>query len=82
MSEKKHIFDNPRNVKRAIHFLYGICLLSIVAEFFVYRHVDHPWESVFGFYGIYGFGACVILVLVAKELRKILMRDEDYYDDK
>lgn len=80
--EKKHIFDNPKNIKRAIHGLYAICLLALLGDFIVYRHVDHPWEALFGFYGLYGFVACVILVLVAKELRKILMRGEDYYDDK
>lgn len=79
--DRRHIFDNPRNVKRVIHGLYAICAISLAAEFFVYRHVDHPWESLFGFYSLYGFVACVILVLVAKEMRKILMRKEDYYDD-
>ena len=79
--EKSHIFDNPRNVKRAIHALYAVCALSIVAEFFINRHVDHPWEVLFGFYGVYGFIACTILVLAAKELRKVLMRRQDYYDE-
>jgi len=40
----------------------------------------HPFEALWGFYAIYGFVACVVLVLLAKEMRKILMRDEDYYD--
>ena len=40
----------------------------------------HPFEGLWGFYAIYGFVACVILVLLAKEMRKLLMRDEDYYD--
>ena len=31
-------------------------------------------------YGIFGFVACVALVLIAKQLRKVLMRREDYYD--
>ena len=77
---KRHIFDDPANVKRVIHALYGVCALSLLADFFVDRHVDHPWEALFGFYALYGFVACVILVLVAKELRKVLMRDEEYYD--
>jgi hypothetical protein len=34
-----------------------------------------------GFY-IYGFVACVVLVVIAKEMRKVLMRKEDYYDVK
>ena len=79
--EKPHIFDDPRNVKRAIQALYAACALSIVAEFFIHRHIEHPWEILFGFYGVYGFVACTILVLVAKELRKLLMRKEGYYDD-
>lgn len=79
--EKSHIFDNPRNVKRALYALYAVCALSIVAELFIDRHVDHPWEALFGFYGFYGFVACTILVLAAKELRKVVMRKEDYYDD-
>jgi hypothetical protein len=37
-------------------------------------------ESWFGFYGWYGFVGCVGLVLVAKALRVILKRPEDYYD--
>jgi hypothetical protein len=78
--KKRHIFDDPVNVKRVIHALYGVCALSLLADFFVDRHVDHPWEALFGFYALYGFVACVILVLVAKELRKVLMRGEEYYD--
>jgi len=78
---KRHIFDNPRNVKRAIYALYGVCAISLLAEFFIPRHVDHPWEALFGLYPLYGFGACVLLVLIAKEMRKILMRKDDYYDD-
>jgi len=78
---KTHIFDDPRNVKRAIYALYAVCGLSLIADFFTRRHVDHPWEVLWGFYCVYGFVACVILVLVAKEMRKMLMRGEDYYDD-
>jgi len=78
---KRHIFDDPRNVKRTIYALYVVCAISIFADFFVHRHVDHPWESLFGFYGVFGFVGIGILVLLAKELRKIVMRKEDYYDD-
>ena len=39
-----------------------------------------PIEGYFGFYSLYGFCACVVLVLVAKEMRKVLMRDEDHYE--
>ena len=58
----------------------GLCALSVVVELFLHRHLAHPLEGLFGFYAIYGFVACVVLVLVAKQMRKLLMRAQDYYD--
>lgn len=78
--DKRHMFDNPRNVRRVVYALFAICALTFAGDFFVERHVDHPWEVLFGFYAVYGFVACVLLVLVAKEMRKVLMRKEDHYD--
>jgi len=76
----KHLFDDLKNVKLFIHALYAVCGVSLLLDLVVHRHVDHPWERLFGFYCLYGFAACVILVLLAKEMRKVLMRSEDYYD--
>ena len=76
----RHIFDNPRNVKTALRILYAICAGLFLIDLVYHRHVLHGWEELFGFYAVYGFVACVILVLVAKEMRKLLMRKEDYYD--
>ncbi|MCB0057592.1 MAG: hypothetical protein H6876_08270 [Hyphomicrobiaceae bacterium] len=78
---KTHMFDKPQNVARVRYALYALCGISILAEVFVHRHVDHPWEALPLFYCLYGFAACVILVLIAKEMRKVLMRDEEYYDE-
>lgn len=80
--ETRHLFDNPRNVQRLLYALYAVCGLSVLAELFIHRHVVHPWEALFGFYSLYGFVACVLLVLIAKEMRKVLMRREDYYEDR
>jgi len=73
-------FDSPESRGRVRKVLYVLCALSVVAEIFVHRHVDHPWEALPGFYALYGFVACVILVLAATQLRNVLMRAEDYYD--
>ena len=80
MNDKVHIFDKPQNVRRVLWALVAMCIATISADFVYHRHIVHPWEGVWGFYAIYGFVACVVLVLVAKELRKLLMRAEDYYD--
>ena len=79
--KKQHIFDKPQNVRRLLRVFYFICFALMVADYFIHRHIEHPIESIFGFYGLYGFIACVLLVLVAKEMRKALMRKEDYYED-
>lgn len=78
--KKTYLFDNPKNVSRLIRSLYIICAMLFVADFFVHRHTVHPWEDFTGFYALYGFIACVILVVMAKWLRKLVMRKEDYYD--
>lgn len=80
MSEKQHLFDNPRNVKRLIWALYICCGILFLLDFVINRYTYHEWEKLWGFYPIYGFIGCVILVLVAKWMRTFLMRDEDYYD--
>ena len=78
--KKPYLFDNPNNVKRVVRGLIVVCLVLFALDAVLHRHVSHPWEVLFGFYAIYGFVACVLLVVLAKELRKLLMRDEDYYD--
>ena len=78
--EKQHIFDNPRNIKRLLGVFFALCAALLLLDFVHHRHMIHDWEHLWGFYGIFGFVACVALVLAAKALRKILMRPEDYYD--
>jgi len=78
--EKQHLFDKPENVKRLLRLLYLACALLLAADLFIHRHAQHAWESLWGFYAFFGFLACVVLVLVAKQLRKLLKRHEDYYD--
>ena len=80
--QKKHLFDNPKNVKRVLYLLYICCAGLVVTDYFYHRHVIHAWENIFGFYALYGFVACVILVLLATQMRKLVMRKEDYYLEK
>ena len=78
--EKRYLFDDPRNVNRLLYGFYGVCVVLLGLDFFLHRHISHSWEGLAGFYALFGFVACVVLVLVAKEMRKVVMRDEDYYD--
>jgi hypothetical protein len=81
-NKTKYIFDDPKNVKRVMTFLYASCALLFALDFVINRHVYHSWENLWGFHAIYGFVGCVVLVVVAKWMRGFLMRPEDYYDDE
>ena len=85
--ERKHVWDDPKNVRRLIQWFLGSCVVMFLLDAVVHRHesFEHgelPVEMWFGFYSIYGFVACVLLVLVAKQMRKVLMRPEDYYEGR
>ena len=56
-------------------------VLVIVELMPVHESHGHHWWHVFpGFDLLYGFVGCVFLVLAAKELRRVVKRDEDYYE--
>lgn len=78
--QKKYLFDNPRNVSILVRALYLVCFLLVVLDFVVHRHTTHDWEHITGFYAIYGFLAYVVIVVGAQQLRRLVMRKEDYYD--
>ena len=79
--EKKHFFDKPENLKRLLWIFHVICAGLVLIDAVFHRHVIHAWENFFGFYAVFGFVACVLLVLAATEMRKVLMRKDNYYDD-
>jgi len=80
--EKQHMFDNPKNVQRVLRIFFSCLVVLLIGDFFVHQHAFFGWEEWPEFYAVYGFVACVVLVLISKYvLRPLVMRDEDYYDD-
>ncbi len=77
---KRYWLDDMRNVHKLFWWLVGLCVLLFLADAFYDKHVVFGFEKWFGFFGLFGFTVSFALVLTARELRKILMRDEDYYD--
>ena len=78
--ERRYWLDEPRNVDKVFWALAGVCALLLVIELFLHRHPHFGWDAWPGFYGVFGFVAFWCIVIAGKHLRKILMRDEDYYD--
>ncbi|MBF0621700.1 MAG: hypothetical protein HQL54_07200 [Magnetococcales bacterium] len=79
VNEKIHIFDKPANIKRLLTIFYSLCGVLLLLEFVVHRHSAIEADQIPGFYAFYGLTACVILVILAKQMRKLVMRSEDYY---
>ncbi len=81
MKKQRFIFDNPKNIKRLRYGFFAALVLVLIAESLVDMHGEFPVEHFYGFYAVYGFISYVLLIFVAKVIRKIVMRKEDYYDD-
>ena len=81
-SHADHDFTGPLSppVKKLLRIFFVISALLFLADFVIHRHTYHEAEKLPGFYAIYGFVGCVVLVLVAKQMRKVVMRPESYYD--
>ena len=77
--ERQHFWDKSRNVKLVFNVFYACCAVLVLLDFVVHRHNVHRWEDLFAFYPLYGFVGIWILVLIAKAMRRVLMRPEDYY---
>ena len=81
MSEqRKGWFDDPRHIDQLFWGLAAVCGLLVVVDLFLKRHAHYHWEEVPGVYGAIGFVAFFAIVLAGRWLRRLLQRDEDYYD--
>ncbi len=82
IDEELRMFDKPENVKRLLIIFFTSSAAVLMIDLFYHRHSIFAWEDYFGFYAVYGFVACVVLVIVSKYiLRPLVMRKEEYYDD-
>ena len=69
----------PRWLQRDLKLFFALCIAVALLDLVIEKQGEHWWNIV-GFHSLYGFIACVFLVLVAKGLRRIVMRGEEYYD--
>jgi hypothetical protein len=72
--------DRPSSVNLIIKVLIVACVLSVLADFFYHKHADYAFQEWIAFDAVFGFLAYVGLITVAKGFRRLVMRDEDYYD--
>ncbi len=82
MKPKKELtfLDSAKNRKKVRRYFYIFLGILLIVDFFIPKHGHFPWESAPEFFAVYGFVACVSLIFVAKLLRLLVKRKEDYYD--
>jgi len=73
------VAETPR-LKR---IAYAVLALTVVVDFFLPRHHPHFfWDTIPGFSAVFGFIACILIIVVSKAFGRFwVARSEDYYDD-
>lgn len=74
------IFDSRKNRAKVRKYFYIGLLILLIVDYFIPKHGHFPWEEAYAFYAVYGFIGCVSLIFIAKGLRWLVKRKEDYYD--
>lgn len=74
--------DREETRQKIRYVLYAICGLLVITELFVTRSIHLTVEKMPAFYAVYGFAALVAVVQLAKALRRLVGRGEDYYQQK
>ena len=74
------VFDDPKNVKRLLVVFFASLVVLLIVDFFIHKHADFHWEGAPNFFAAYGFVSCVFLIFIARLLRPLIKRDEDYYE--
>jgi hypothetical protein len=54
--------------------------LLLAIDLFIPKHGHFAWEEAPFFFAVYGFIGCVSLIFIAKVLRLLVKRKENYYD--
>ena len=79
-AKKRYWLDERKNVDKVFYALCAVCAAVVLSDLLYDKHGHFSFEEVIGFHAGFGFVAYVGLVLLAKQLRRVLKRDEDYYD--
>jgi len=80
MKIELNFFDKKENAQKFLRAFFASLVVLLIIDFLIHKHPHFRWEGAPEFYAVYGFVSCVALIFIAKLLRLIVRRDEDYYD--
>ncbi len=73
--------SKARSVRRVVAAVYAGCAVLLLLDLFYEKEPHFSFESWFGFYAVFGFAVSFLLVLAAKQMRRVVGRTEDYFGD-
>ena len=73
-------FERRENVEKLWYALLAVCGALTISDFLYEHHPHFDIEKIPEFFEIFGFTAFVFIVFAGKALRRLVMRDEDYYE--
>jgi len=80
--KNNNLCGSSSTAKNAFFILCIVCAVLFLVDFPFHRHGHIEIEEWPGFYAVYGFISCVLIVFISKYiLRPLVMRSEDYYDN-
>ena len=81
MHQASGFFYRKDVIRWILRIFYVISAILLLMDFIIHRHTVTNIEKIPTFYALYGFFACVILVIIAKWIRIAVIRAENYYDE-
>lgn len=82
--DEKSVFEKPETLTKLWRLVFALCgifaLMNIVLAFMGKTHPHFTIDKFPVFYGVVGFLSFMFIILAGQHLRKILMREEGYYD--
>lgn len=80
------VWVSPKRARSVVIALHVVAILSVLIEVLPFG-AEHAPERIHaiefvGSFALYGFISCIILVLLGRELRRLVKRDENYWDSE
>ncbi len=77
---KQHWLVRTSTIRLLWLIFIAVLAITVIVGLFVGSHGHFHLDGSFGFYAWYGFATCIIMIVVAKLLGRLLHRKDSYYD--
>ena len=81
MTVEQPWLTRPETIRKLWRLFIAVLAAVVLAELLVPQEAHFDVERLFGFYALFGFVACAVLIVLAKALGVFLKRADTYYDD-